>query len=237
MMHVLVPQGTLVAGRRVALDAVEVHHLRVRRAAAGATVRLLDGAGSVADGALLIGRHDASVEVGEVRAVPAPLPLTLAIGAGERDRFAWLVEKAAETGVTEIIPLRTDRSRDVASRLRGGQVERLRRRALEAIKQCGSAWAPRISEPVELLEFAASDRPGVRWLAEIDGTQPPTEVASGPVTIVVGPEGGLTAEERWALESSGYQPVRLGEHVLRFETAALAGAIYAGIARKRGTHD
>jgi 16S rRNA (uracil1498-N3)-methyltransferase len=236
-MHVLVPQGTLVAGRRVALDALEVHHLRVRRALAGATVRLLDGAGGVADGALLIGRHDASVEVGEVREVPAPLPLTLAIGAGERDRFAWLVEKAAEIGVTEIIPLKTDRSRDVASRLRGGQIERLRRRALETIKQCGSAWAPRITEPVELEAFAATPRIGVRWLAAIDGTQPPTSVAPGPVTIVVGPEGGLTAEERWALESGGYQPVRLGEHVLRFETAALAGAIYAGIARKRGSHE
>ena len=236
-MHVLVPQGTLVAGRRVALDALEVHHLRVRRALAGATVRLLDGAGGVADGALLIGRHDASVEVGEVLEVPAPLPLTLAIGAGERDRFAWLVEKAAEIGVTEIIPLRTDRSRDVASRLRGGQIERLRRRALETIKQCGSAWAPRITEPVELEAFAATSRIGVRWLAAIDGTQPPPAVGPEPVTIVVGPEGGLTAEERWALESAGYQPVRLGEHVLRFETAALAGAIYAGIARKRGTHE
>ena len=236
-MHVLVPQGTLVAGRRVALDALEVHHLRVRRALAGATVRLLDGAGGVADGALLIGRHDASVEVGEVQEVPAPRPLTLAIGAGERDRFAWLVEKAAEIGVTEIIPLKTDRSRDVASRLRGGQIERLRRRALETIKQCGSAWAPRITEPVEVEAFAATSRTGVRWLAAIDGTQPPPSVGPEPVTIVVGPEGGLTAEERRVLESAGYQPVRLGEHVLRFETAALAGAIYAGIARKRGSHE
>ena len=235
-MDVLVPQGTLVTGRRLALDAVEVHHLRVRRALAGTTVRLLDGAGGVADGALLMGRHEASVEVGEVRAVPAPLPLTLAIGAGERERFAWLVEKAAEIGVTEIIPLQTDRTRDVASRLRDGQVERLRRRALETIKQCGSAWAPRITEPVELQTFASTPRPGARWLAAIEGTAPPPTVDPVPVTIVVGPEGGLTAEERWALESAGYQPVRLGEHILRFETAALAGAIYAGIARKRGTH-
>lgn len=234
-MHVLVPQGALVVGRRLPLDAVEVHHLRVRRAVAGTTVRLLDGAGGVAEGALVLGRNEAAVEVGAVHAVPAPLPLALAIGAGERDRFAWLVEKAAELGVTEIIPLETEHTRGVASRLRGGQVERLRRRALETIKQCGSAWAPRIAEPVELQAFVETARPGVRWLAAIEGTLPPSTIASGAVTIVVGPEGGFTAEERWALESAGYQPVRLGEHVLRFETAALAGAIYAGIARKRGT--
>ncbi len=172
--------------------------------------------------------------VGEVRREHAPPALVLAIGAGERDRFAWVVEKAAELGVTEIVPLETEYTRGVASRIRTAQVERFRRRTLEAIKQCGATWAPRVREPVALDRFAAEPRTGIRLLAAIDGRVPPAGVGKEAVTIAVGPEGGFAAEERWALESAGFTPVRFGEHVLRFETAALAGAVHTSIARKRG---
>jgi len=235
-MNVLVPAGSLVSGARLPLDALEVHHLRVRRAGAGETVRLLDGAGAVADGILEFGRKDAAVAVGVVRVEAAPMPLVLAIGAGERDRFAWVVEKAAELGVTEIVPLETEHTQGVASRLRGGQVERLRRRALEAIKQCGAPWAPRVSEPVDLREFAGQARAGIRWLAALEGRVPPAGIGPDPVTIAVGPEGGFSGEERWLLEASGFLPVKFGDYILRFETAALAGAVYTGVARKRGSH-
>lgn len=233
-LNVLVPPGSLVPGARIILDALEVHHLRVRRAAAGESVRLLDGAGGVGEGILELGRKDAVVTVGAVHWESAPVPLVLAIGAGERDRFAWVVEKAAELGVTEIVPLETGHTRGVASRIRGAQVERFRRRTLEAIKQCGATWAPQVREPVMLDQFAAEPRTGIRWLAAIDGGVPPAGVGQEPVTIAIGPEGGFTGEERWALESAGFTPVRFGEHILRFETAALAAAVYTSVARKRG---
>jgi 16S rRNA (uracil1498-N3)-methyltransferase len=233
-MNVLVPAGSLVAGARLVLDALEVHHLRVRRAGAGEAVRLLDGAGGVGEGSLELGRTDAVVTVDRVHQERAPVPLVLAIGAGERDRFAWMVEKAAELGVTEIVPLETEHTRGVASRIREAQVERFRRRTLEAIKQCGATWAPRVRDPVALESFAAEPRTGVRWLAAIDGGVPPTGVGPEPVTIVVGPEGGFTAEERRTLDAAGFTPIRFGEHILRFETAAMAGAVYASVARKRG---
>ncbi len=233
-MNVLVPVGSLVPGARIALDALEVHHLRVRRAGAGESVRLLDGAGGVGAGVLELGKKDAAVTVGQVDREAAPTPLVLAIGAGERDRFAWVVEKAAELGVTEIVPLETEHTRGVASRIRGAQVERFRRRTLEAIKQCGATWAPQIREPVSLEEFAAEPRTGIRWLAALEGGVPPAGVGPEPVTIAIGPEGGFTTEERWAFEAAGFVPVRFGEHILRFETAALAGAVYTSIARKRG---
>ena len=233
-MNVLVPAGALVEGARITLDALEVHHLRVRRAGAGETVRLLDGAGGVAEGALELGKKDAVVTVGQVTREAEPASLVLAIGAGERDRFAWVVEKAAELGVTEIVPLETEHTRGVASRIRGAQVERFRRRTLEAIKQCGATWAPKIREPVRLEEFAAEPRTGIRWLAALEGGVPPAGVGPEPVTIAIGPEGGFTGEERWALEAAGFVPVRFGDHILRFETAALAGAVYTSIARKRG---
>ena len=70
--------------------------------------------------------------------------LTLAVGAGDRDRFAWLVEKAVELGVTAVVPLETERTAGVATRVATTQhLAKLRRQALEAIKQCGAAWAAR----------------------------------------------------------------------------------------------
>jgi 16S rRNA (uracil1498-N3)-methyltransferase len=233
-VNVLVPAGSLVAGARITLDALEVHHLRVRRAGAGEQVRLLDGAGGVAEATLELGKKDAVVTVGQVSQEVAPTPLVLAIGAGERDRFAWVVEKAAELGVTEIVPLETEHTRGVASRIRGAQVERFRRRTLEAIKQCGATWAPQVRDPARLEEFASEPRTGIRWLAALEGGVPPAGVGLEPVTIAIGPEGGFTGEERWSLEAAGFLPVRFGDHILRFETAALAGAVYTSIARKRG---
>lgn len=233
-MNVLVPAGSLVTGARIVLDALEVHHLRVRRAGAGEAIRLLDGAGGIADGTLTLGKKEVVVTVGGVHREAAPVPLVLAIGAGERDRFAWVVEKAAELGVTEIVPLETERTRGVASRIREAQVERFRRRTMEAIKQCGATWAPQVREPVPLERFAAEARGGIRWLAALEGGVPPAGIGGEPVTIAIGPEGGFTGEERWSLESAGFVPVRFGDHVLRFETAALAAAVYTSIARKRG---
>jgi 16S rRNA (uracil1498-N3)-methyltransferase len=235
LVNVLVPVGSLQAGAKIRLDALEIHHLRVRRAAAGEAVRLLDGIGGVGGGTLALGRKDAVVTVEDVRREEAPVPLVLAIGAGERDRFAWVVEKAAELGVTEIVPLETELTRGVASRIRAAQVERFRRRTLEAIKQCGATWAPQVRDTVPLAEFASEPRTGIRWLAALEGGVPPAGVGPAAVTIAIGPEGGFTAEERRTLESAGFTPVRFGDHILRFETAALAGAVYTSIARKRGT--
>ena len=71
-MNVLVPVGSLVTGARIVLDALEVHHLRVRRAGAGEAIRLLDGAGGVGEGTLELGRKDAVVTVGTVHREAPP---------------------------------------------------------------------------------------------------------------------------------------------------------------------
>ncbi|HJS47399.1 MAG TPA: RNA methyltransferase PUA domain-containing protein, partial [Gemmatimonadales bacterium] len=118
MSAVLVPPGTLVPGAVVELPEEEGHHLRVRRAAAGEVVQLLDGAGRVGEGTIATTGPAWRVAVREAR-VAAPLPpLVLAVGAGDRERFALVVEKAAELGVTEVVPLDAERSRHVAGRVR-----------------------------------------------------------------------------------------------------------------------
>jgi 16S rRNA (uracil1498-N3)-methyltransferase len=233
-MRVIIPQGSGVPGRSAVLDENEAHHLKVRRARDRENVELLDGAGLRGAGRLVQAGKQWLVEVQAAERETRPPELILAVAAGDRDRFSWMVEKAVELGVTGIVPLETARSSGVATGLRDAHLRRLRRHALEALKQCGVAWAPVVEEPVSLAEFLRRPRPGAGWLADRSGMAPPVPLDQSPLTAVIGPEGGLTDAERASLVKAGYLPVALGPHTLRFETAALAAAAVASMGRMRG---
>jgi 16S rRNA (uracil1498-N3)-methyltransferase len=235
-MRVLVGRGSGEAGKRVGLDENEVQHLRVRRARNHESVEILDGAGFLGNGRLVQVGDQWMVEIRTAEQRERPPELTLAVAAGDRERFSWMVEKSVELGVTAIVPLQTARSAGVATRLKDAHLRRLRRSALEAIKQCGAPWVPSIQEPVSLEDFLREPLTGVRWLADKAGEPAPPVLDHGPVTVVVGPEGGLTDGEREALVHAGFRPVVLGSHTLRFETAAIAAATAATQARLRGNH-
>jgi 16S rRNA (uracil1498-N3)-methyltransferase len=218
------------------VDDGERHHLRVRRAVDGERVALRDGAGLVGSGRLVIWGGEWVVEIDSVEQRPRPAPLTLAVGAGDRERFAWLVEKAVELGVTAIVPLDTERTAGVATRLRASHVDKLRRQALEALKQCGAAWTAHIEAPISVALLAERSGDGLAWVADPSGTAPPATLDRRPVTVVVGPEGGLSAAERSTLDAAGYRDMALAPHTLRFETAAVAAAAAVTVARLRGLH-
>jgi 16S rRNA (uracil1498-N3)-methyltransferase len=239
-MRVLIPAGNGSAlssvGQQVILDENELHHLRVRRARDRESVEILDGAGLRGTGLLIQAGKQWVVEVKAVERETRPPELTLAVAAGDRDRFSWMVEKGVELGVTAIVPLETARSAGVATGLRGAHLRRVRRVALESLKQCGGAWAPQVGEPVSLEEFLRRPLAGGGWLADRSGAAPPSSVGQEPLTVVIGPEGGLTDTERAALVAARYLPVVLGPHTLRFETAALAAAAAVSLGRIRGSH-
>jgi 16S rRNA (uracil1498-N3)-methyltransferase len=219
-MKVLVPAGTAAPDALVPLDDDEAHHLRVRRAMAGATVELRDGAGLSGTGVLEGGASSWAVRVGQVeRTIPAAA-LVLAVGAGDRDRCAWLPATP------------TERTASVATRVQAKHAERLARRALESIKQSGALWSPRVLAPMPLGELLRARTEGARWIADPEGAPPPASVTEA-VTVLIGPEGGFTAGERAAAAEAGWQAVRLGPHVLRFETAAVAAAACVAAARER----
>jgi 16S rRNA (uracil1498-N3)-methyltransferase len=219
----LVDAGMVRVGAFLELDSAEAHHLQVRRVGSGERIRLLDGAGGIGTGIVSLNRKQARVEVTEATQVPRPAALALAVGAGDRDRFAWLVEKAAEVGVTDLLPLETERTANVSSRVRPAHVGKLQARALEAIKQSGAAWAPSVHRPTTLGEVLALD--GLKLVAE-HGSLPLAQFGSDQeVTCLIGPEGGWTARETELMTESGCTFVRLSPNVLRFETAALALAV------------
>jgi 16S rRNA (uracil1498-N3)-methyltransferase len=233
VIRLLAPAGALAAGSVVALDEDESRHLTVRRAEPGREVQLVDGAGTRATGQLSRGNANAwSVTIGEVYREPRPVPVTLAVGAGDRDRFGLLVEQATQLGVTRVVPLLTEHTAGVSTRLREGHLDRLRRRAREALKQCGAAWAPEIADPQDLATFLSDLPAGARWLADPDGGSRPGLDPAVPLTVAVGPEGGFTIAEQRALRGAGFLLVRLGRHLLRFETAALAALTAAWLSRE-----
>jgi 16S rRNA (uracil1498-N3)-methyltransferase len=236
-MRVLVAAGSSVSdGQRIGLDDDEAHHLRVRRAKDGELVEILDGAGLRGVGRLHRNGKSWSVDIERIAREPAPAELTLAVAAGDRERFSWVVEKAVELGVTRIVPLVSARTTGVATGIRTAHLDRLRRLALQSSKQCGAAWALRLDAPLELDDFTRRPLAGAGWVADRGGVLPPPTLDSQPLSVVIGPEGGLTEAEVSGLLAAGYQKIVLGPLTLRFETAAVAAIALATSARLRGFH-
>jgi 16S rRNA (uracil1498-N3)-methyltransferase len=94
-----------------------------------------------------------------------------------------------------------------------------------------------VEQPVSIGELSARPLVGQGWVADADGAAVPAVVGMTPLTVVIGPEGGLTTEELERLRGAGYAAVSLGPHRLRFETAAIAAAAAAVAGRLRRTDD
>jgi len=234
MIRVLLERGGGEGGRRGSLLEGEAHHLRVRRAEDGESVEVRDGEGLVGLGRLVRVGKSWDVEVISAERAPRAADLTLVVGAGDRDRFVWMVEKVTELGVTSVVPLETERTAAVASRLRPQHLERLRRHALEVVKQSGAAWATEVLDPVSLDALVGRPLVGKGWVADANGATVPAVLGANPLTVVIGPEGGFASGELDRLRAAGYRAVSLGPHTLRFETAAIAAAAAAVAARLRG---
>lgn len=209
----------------VALEGDEARYLsRVVRAREGERVTASDGEGLLATLVVVRSRPDVVVEVTESRRVPAPSTSRLLCGAPEGDRGDWMVEKLAELGVTELVPVDGVRAR-WPEPLRADRWERL---AVAALRQSRSAWRMRIAPLVGLRQAVEGLGAGERWLADPGGA-PVGEQACGPgtsVTGAVGPSSGFSDEERKMLQECGFVLVGLAAARLRTETAALALAAH-----------
>lgn len=216
-------RGPFQAGGLVILDEDEAHHLKVRRVADGETIRLLDGRGAVATARAAVEKERVTARIVATATVAQPPVTELLVGSGDRDRFLDLVEKATELGATRIVPVITEHVQGVATRFAAGHVDKALKRAREALKQCGAAWAPAVVAPVLLPDaLKLVSARATRFMADGDGATLPPLRESDAVQWAIGPEGGFTEAERAILVNAGFKPVALGRFTLRFETAALA---------------
>ena len=219
----------LEAGRVVELGESEAHHVRVRRLEAGARVRLVDGAGTVAAGALAkLTKVGAAVGLNEVSRVPSPPPVHLLAPIADRDRMLWLAEKATELGLTTWRAVMWRRSRGVSPRGEGESFQtKVRARMIAALTQSGGAWLPAVLPDASADDVLETAGPGVHFLLDGAGEPMLSVPIVAPLTIAVGPEGGLDDDERERLAMAGWMPVSLGGTTLRFETAGTAALAIA----------
>ncbi|MEI2721258.1 MAG: RsmE family RNA methyltransferase [Gemmatimonadales bacterium] len=233
MIRLLVPAATLVVGESIRLDDEEAHHLDVRRVADGTIGEALDGVGAAATGAIIREGKRWQFRAERITQDPPPAPLLLAVGGGDKDRFLWLAEKAAELGVTVLVPLETARSRHVENRLREGTIEKGRRRAREACKQSGNRWAPIVADLTPIGALPALLPAAEWWLGEAGAAALPTLPADAAVGWLIGPEGGFSDADLSSIATHvAPQPAALGRHILRFETAAIAAAVLTADRRR-----
>jgi 16S rRNA (uracil1498-N3)-methyltransferase len=224
----------LSTGLALSLPAGAARHVQVLRMQPGDVITLFNGEGGEFDATVTrMGRSDVDVEVGAHRAVEreAARAVHLLAGITANERMDWLVEKATELGVASITPLVAERS---VLKLKGDRAEKKLAHwqavAVAAAEQCGRNRVPTVHAAVTLAEWLKKAPPGERWVLSLsEGTQPLAQVqgqATGkpmaPVTVLRGPEGGLSPSEEAAALTAGFVPVTLGPRVLRAETAPLA---------------
>ena len=93
-----------------------------------------------------------------------------------------------------------------------------------------------MDQPQPLAAFVARTEPGIHWLADASGAAPPATLDGSPVTVVIGPEGGLTEPERGLLLSAATRPPARAPPPPRFPPAGVAAAAVVTTARLRGLH-
>ncbi len=157
---------------------------------------------------------------------PESVRITLYASLVKFDHFEWMIEKATELGVAEIVPviaIRTERGLDRAAEKR---IERWRRIGLEASQQSRRTHLPEIADAIPFAKLAsAADH---RYVLDEEGGKPLLEAlpiarnTSDTVALLIGPEGGWAEAERSQFTAASWTPVTMGSLILRAETAAMA---------------
>ncbi|MFC5050164.1 16S rRNA (uracil(1498)-N(3))-methyltransferase [Rubritalea spongiae] len=210
------------------LTGDEAHHcVRVLRQKVGDWVVVFDGEGRsvkcqivVLEKSRVVLEQDGPLEMQE-----RGLAIHLCQAIPKAGNMELIVQKAVELGVASIQPLATA---NTVAKANSKKVQKWQRIALEACKQCGQNWLPKVSEVAEInswldqrekaeLEIVAALDPRSEEMSQVlEGNR---DVASA--SLLVGPEGDFSSNEYDAAIESGFKPVGLGDIVLRVETATL----------------
>lgn len=235
--HRFFVETPLRVGDACPLDLLAHQLAAVLRLAPGAAITLFNGDGNeyLATLTTLTSRHAAG-DIVAVRATAADprLHLTLYPCTLKQDKFDWVLQKGTELGVSRFVPVVSERSVVRPAAALASKRARWLTILREATEQCGRTRPPELAAAVEL--DAVTLPPGAHGFVAWEGAESAPGLgdavavvlrAAGeeapPLTLFVGPEGGLTGDEVQTLAAQGWQTVTLGRRILRAETAAIAG--------------
>lgn len=226
-------------GQAFELPPGAARHAQVLRLQPGDALRLFDGRSDLLWSAEItaMGRSSVAVRLIDAHRVDAELPLavTLATVMPANDRMDFLVEKATELGAAALQPLMGERS---VLRLNAERADKKRGHwqgvAQAAAEQCGRVRLPEIHAVRQLPAWLAGLPPvqagELRWLASPGAQGLPARKAVQAVTLLTGPEGGLSETEEQLALAAGFQRISLGPRILRADTAPLALLAFLGLA-------
>jgi len=210
-------------GMTLSLNGAQANYLgNVMRLKAGDPVRLFDDkTGEWIAEVVDTGKRNVTLRLtGRLRSREDVPDLWLLFAPIKKGPIDWLVEKATELGAARLQPVITQRT--IIDRL---NLDRLRANMIEAAEQCDRTALPELCEPLKLPALLKDWDAGRALLfADETGGLPIAEVArAGPTAILIGPEGGFTAQEREMIRAvPGATGISLGPRILRAETAAAA---------------
>jgi 16S rRNA (uracil1498-N3)-methyltransferase len=220
-----------ISGDMLIIDGEEFNHLvHVMRKKEGDEVRVVDGQGTAYDVRLgVLKKRTVKGTIFNVYRHHHEPSVSVTLGVGilkNPSKFDFLVEKATELGVNEIVPLKTERTIPEHAK-----TDRWHKLALAAMKQCGRSYLPNITSLTTLDE--CMDRHSTfdcKLIAheDVDHSsfiERSTIASSTSIIVLIGPEGGFTDEEIERAVVKRFTPISLGERRLRTETAAIVAAM------------
>jgi len=223
----LFTDAPLAAGATIACTPEQANYLlNVLRLGVGTEILIFNGRDGewrarLADG----GKRRCTLEcVAQVRPQQDGPDIHYVFAPLKHARLDYMVQKATELGVAHLQPVLTRRT--VPSRV---NLERMRANAIEAAEQCGVLRVPSVAEPMKLEALLAGWDPRRRLIFCDEGAEVASALAalgqieSGPLAVIVGPEGGFDPAERALLRARPYAvPISLGPRIMRADTAAVA---------------
>jgi 16S rRNA (uracil1498-N3)-methyltransferase len=232
MSRFYVPEPRIEGGM-LKIEGDEIRHIRkVLRLRVGDKITVFDGQSREYEGPIV---EESSTGVvvriqnTHLSSKESPVEITLAQSLLKGEKMDFLIQKATELGIKEIIPFFSSRSvprLEKSARLK--RYQRWEKIAVGASKQCGRAVIPKIEPIYEYAEMLKSASPDVLRLLlwEREGTRL-KKILEGvkedrKIFFIVGPEGGLSQEEVEQAVEAGFTPIFLGERILRAETAPLS---------------
>ena len=221
-------QQALISGELIQLEETASHHLaKVLRMQAGRELILFNGTGGEFAATIHeVSKKYVSVTVAEHRPDnrESPLQLELAIGISRGERFEWVLQKATELGISKITPLITERTEVKTGSDRQEKMhDRWQHIIISACEQCQRNLLPELAAPKLFTDWLPTVNADLRFvLHHRDSKSLPSGEKPHSVSLLIGPEGGLSETEITLAQQHDFNALTLGPRVLRTETAPVA---------------